>query len=681
MTEEAIPQRQTLEGEAALDLWRQGPGAWNKWIFRHPRWNISFEGGNFSIERNAEGNLSFNGYYFGQGDVDFSKATFGDGDVSFSKANFGDGSVSFCEATFGKGNVDFSKATFGEGDVNFSHTSFGDGDAYFTGANFGNGAVNFDHATFGNGGVYFTAITFGKGNVNFSKTIFGDGGLNFEHTSFGDGDVDFSQATFGEGGVHFTGTTFGKGKVRFPQTTFGSGTVNFMDADFGEGDVNFSQATFGDGGVHFTLAAFGKGRVDFSKTIFGKGDVYFEYTNFGNGPVHFDRATFNDGDVTFRQAQFGKDNLIFSKARFGNGDLNFSFATFEDSQLYFSETTFGKGNIDFSSTNISNLFLSSTTFENSFVKLNNTNLTRLILTPKYFASGSIEAQGLSIKKQGVFDLPSSASKLKSLNLHSASFDGPLTLKGNLSIIPDLRATRYAHQVDLSALTVKLQRRWQKPGLRSDQLHMKAASEVGVISRLSYKFARKKWINLRHFNKLRRLWKRHCWPIKLSRAAEDPLDAARLRRLKEFAETNKDHQAALRFSADENRARRWIETPWLGSILDMTFSFFCNYGQSILRPSFWLGVIFALSMYAYKAKQIPKLVTDSWTDWAQAALLSASNSLPFLPQSRELRTGALKALYDTTDPSSYVDALMITQGALSFVFLFLIGLGLRNRFRL
>ena len=225
--------------------------------------------------------------------------------------------------------------------------------------------------------------------------------------------------------------------------------------------------------------------------------------------------------------------------------------------------------------------------------------------------------------------------MKSLKLQGASFNGPLTLQGNLSVVPDLRATRYTHQVELSDLKVKLPRISPKLG----------------------------------------------WPPKLSRVAQDPQDGPKLRRLKEIAETNKDHQAALRFSADENRAKRWIETSWFGSVLDMAFSFFSNYGQSILRPSFWLGVIFALSMYAYKAKQLPKLATDGWADWAQTALLSASNSLPFLPQSRELRTGALKALYDTTDPSSFIDALMITQGVLSFVFLFLIGLGLRNRFRL
>tara|TARA_R110000744_G_scaffold378387_1_gene494446 strand:+ start:124 stop:309 length:186 start_codon:yes stop_codon:yes gene_type:complete len=61
-------------------------------------------------------------------------------------------------------------------------------------------------------------------------------------------------------------------------------------------------------------------------------------------------------------------------------------------------------------------------------------------------------------------------------------------------------------------------------------------------------------------------------------------------------------------------------------------------------------------------------------------LSVSNSLPFLPQSRDLRTDALKALYPG-DPGFWIDALMIGQGVFSFVFLFLIGLGLRNRFRL
>ena len=88
MTEEVEQKRPTLEGEAALRLWRQGPDAWNSWIDQHPGWNISFEGVDFSTERDPYGNLSFADYHFGDGNVNFSNATFGKGDVRFFGAIF-----------------------------------------------------------------------------------------------------------------------------------------------------------------------------------------------------------------------------------------------------------------------------------------------------------------------------------------------------------------------------------------------------------------------------------------------------------------------------------------------------------------------------------------------------------------------------------------------------------------
>ena len=277
----------------------------------------------------------------------------------------------------------------------------------------------------------------------------------------------------------------------------------------------------------------------------------------------------------------------------------------------FNKASFGDGNLDFT----------------------HTNLRDLLFAPKALGSGDIDAPFLSVERLAFLILPPSADKLKSLNLYGASLDGILALSGKLGIIPDLRATRYSHQVDLSALNVKLPRRWKEFG----------------------------------------------WPPKLSAVTEDPKDAAKLRRLKEIAETNKDHQAALRFSADENRAKRWIETSWFGSVLDMAFSACSNYGQSILRPFVALFLLAAASMGIYK-ELATSTFTAWWKAWEHATLLSISNSLPFLPQSRGLREDALKALYPG-DPGFWIDALMIGQGALSFVFLFLIGLGLRNRFRL
>ncbi len=468
MTEDGKPKPLTLEGETALDLWRQGRDAWNRWIDQHPHAMISFAGVDFSSERDSEGDLSFANYHFGNGHVYFSGATFGDG------------------------NLNFSKATFGDGYVDFSNANFGDG------------------------------------GVNFSKATFGNGGVDFSESTFGNGDVDFSKVSFGNGYVSYYRAIFGNGNITFFDAIFSTGEVSFLGADFGNGHVDFFGADFGTGVV------------------------------------------------------------------------------------ILSETTLGAGKL----------------------VLANASATTFLFDTKHNELEAIEAQGLLVKRWSTLKL-SRTDTLKSVDIQGASFEGPLFVSGGLGIVPDLRSTRSTHQVELGTLTVKLRRAWQG----------------------------------------------FSWPLKLSPVALDPKDAARLRRLKEIAETNKDHQAALRFSADENRARRWIETSWFGSVLDMTFSACSNYGQSILRPFAALSLLAAFSVGLYKKLAVATF-TAWWTDpgWGQSLLLSISNSLPFLPQSRDLREDALKALYPG-DPSLTVDALMITQGILSFVFLFLIGLGLRNRFRL
>jgi len=433
--------------------------------------------------------------------------------------------------------------------------------------------------------------------------------------------------------VDFVAERDSDGKLSFSGYNFVDGSVIFADAKFGDGDVSFSDTIFGDRGVYFTLAKFGNGTLSFNNAQFGNGGVSFEYTDFGNGTLQFFKTRFGNGDLTFREATFGKCTLIFSKGSFGNCNVNFSFAKFEDGRLQFQDITFGKGNIDFSSTTINNLGFSSTTFDDNTLKFNNTNLTKLIFKPQAIESSRIEASGLSIKRQAIFELPVSASTLEFFNLHGSSFDGPLTLSGNIGTVPDLRASRYTHQVDLSALEVKLRR---TPQSRN-------------------------------------------WFKKLSAVAEHPEDAARLRRIKEIAEANKDHQAALRFSADENRAKRWRQTSKLGSILDIAFSALSNYGQSILRPFFGLFFFFCVFTSLYLANST-EMSFEISTGWLQSMLLSASNSLPFLPQSRSVRDEAIKVLH-CVSPSLWVNAIMIGQGILSFIFLFLIGLGLRNRFRL
>ncbi|MAZ33743.1 MAG: hypothetical protein CMO06_11440 [Thalassospira sp.] len=487
--------------------------------------------------------------------------------------------------------------------------------------------INFSSERDVEGNLSFSGYHFGVGDINFSLANFGEGNVDFSGADFGNGNVDFSGTTFGKGEVTFSGAAFGNGNVNFSYVNFGEGGVNFSNTTFGKGYVDFSKATFSEGNLDFSGAAFDDGNVDFSEATFGKGDVDFSMAIFGNGDVNFQGITFGSSNVLFVGTHFGDGIVTFSWSNFGSSNVVFTWATFGKCKLFFSEVTVGNGEVKFD----------MTSFGNSTIAFDKANLEKLTFSPTKIETSYIEAEGLSIKGRAIFSFATNAALLKSFNLHSASFDGPLTITGDISTIPDLRAARYSHQVDLSELNVKLPRVWQGFG----------------------------------------------WPPKLSRVAKAPQDGARLRRLKEIAETNKDHQAALRFSADENRARRWIETSWLGSVLDMAFSAFSDYGQSILRPFVCLFAIFIGWAGFYKS--IAASTLTAWWEgcgWAQAFILSASNSLPFLPQSRDLRAAALETLYGTaTNPGSWVNALMISQGVLSFVFLFLIGLGLRNRFRL
>ncbi|WP_417829793.1 pentapeptide repeat-containing protein [Thalassospira sp.] len=453
--------------------------------------------------------------------------------------------------------------------------------------------------------------------------------------------VDFSNEWTPTNTISFELFRFGDGKVDFSGTKFGDRPVTFSNSEFGKGDVSFTHARFGNGLTDFSMAIFSECNVSFLNSDFGRGNTHFVKTNFKS--ADFAGAYFRDGDVNFSQARI--ESIDLSGITCLAGDLLFRETSF-----------FGEGEIN----------------------LNESKIDRLLFQPETVGSTKIVGYGLTTEHRAVFEFPSSAGELKSLILMGASINGPLILSGNFNIVPDLLASRLSHQAELSSLKINLRRKWEKPGRSGHSLN---PHQAGYIARLIRKIGRSRNIKFTILRSIFSIWTKFFWPIKLSPVAQDAEDAACLRRLKEIAETNKDHQAALRFSADENRARRWIETSWFGSILDMAFSGCSNYGQSILRPFVALILFSSISMGLYK-KHALTTGSEWWTapGWGQSFLLSISNSLPFLPQSRSLREDAIEVLY-AKDPSLWVDAIMIGQGVLSFIFLFLIGLGLRNRFRL
>ncbi len=162
----------------------------------------------------------------------------------------------------------------------------------------------------------------------------------------------------------------------------------------------------------------------------------------------------------------------------------------------------------------------------------------------------------------------------------------------------------------------------------------------------------------------------------------PTDIVAFRRLKELAEENKDHNSALQFHADEMRAKRWHELGFWASLLDMAFSGFSNYGQSVARPAAWLFVTWIGLFCAYT------LPTDEKTWWIRniatkggnAIEFILTNSLPFVSNAKYIRQESMAELFGKAPPD-WLNMLTIGQGVVSFALLFLIGLGLRNRFRI
>ena len=168
----------------------------------------------------------------------------------------------------------------------------------------------------------------------------------------------------------------------------------------------------------------------------------------------------------------------------------------------------------------------------------------------------------------------------------------------------------------------------------------------------------------------------------------PEDIGRFCRLKELAEGQKDHERALEFKAQEILATRQHQNKGLAKILPWCFEKGSNYGRSVLRPlvgltGVWLvfGFLYS-SLSAWCSQSITAFYGQLWNGLA----FSASQMFSLVPGFRESREAALKALFPGMPPDVLslpggFSALTFFQGLLAMALLFLLGLALRNRFRL
>ncbi len=375
--------------------------------------------------------------------------------------------------------------------------------------------------------------------------------------------------------------------------------------------------------------------IDFDNVEFGphapeNGRIDFSGYRFPNGDVSFDGAQFGDGDVLFTGAQFGKGYVWFRDAKFGNGDISFWGAQFGDGDVWFSDAKFGDGVVSFFGAQFGdgNVWFGGAKFGDGNVSFNDAQFGdgNVWFDDAQFGKGDVSFDGASINGPMHF----SPKEFKGdLSFRTARFDDVLILEGNYSSPPDLRSTTTKGHVDLHDLTIEKATKGQSNTERQTR--------------------------------------------------------AKFGRLKELAEGNRHHDAALRFFAEERRALKRSGDLGKGALFETIYDGLCDYGQSIGRPSLFLLGNFILFIIVYFG--IAVLETNSEIDrnyifclLANSFFASFSNVIPFLSKAFEFQPDIFADLFGEPIPLT-VDLARFVQGVISLLLLFLIGLGLRNRFRI
>lgn len=161
-----------------------------------------------------------------------------------------------------------------------------------------------------------------------------------------------------------------------------------------------------------------------------------------------------------------------------------------------------------------------------------------------------------------------------------------------------------------------------------------------------------------------------------RTPTEPDDADKYRRLKELAFNARDHDRAQEFFAFELIAKRGHETRRLKLIPNYLYRGFSGFGRSLWRPSIGLFVVWGAFGVLYSWIAIKNM-----SHLLDGLLFSAAQLFPFLGASKGALADAKAALFGNAALDAWVNALGMIEGGLGILFLFLIGLALRNRFRI
>jgi len=155
------------------------------------------------------------------------------------------------------------------------------------------------------------------------------------------------------------------------------------------------------------------------------------------------------------------------------------------------------------------------------------------------------------------------------------------------------------------------------------------------------------------------------------------DADKYRRLKELSVNARDHDREQMFFAYELIANRGYETRGLKTWPSHLYELFGDFGRSLLRPCSWLfGVWFGFGIF-YRWLETSDKTNHIW----DGLLFSTAQLFPFLGGAKGTLHDAGKVLFGAPPFDTVINVMALAEGGLGILFIFLIGLALRNRFRI
>jgi hypothetical protein len=436
--------------------------------------------------------------------------------------------------------------------------------------------------------------------------------------------VDFSYVDFslfrGEDlrEISFKGYHF-PGKTQFDFAKFGTGTVSFGDVSFERGSTSFVSVEFGPGNISFYRTRFGGIAVLFDNSRWADGHVYFNRTDFGNGIVSFNAAQFGNGTVHFNGARFGRIGVSFKETHFGRGRVSFVKVQFGSGSVSFEKAEFGVGNILFESA--------------------------------VFGEGGVSFKG------ACFDSGELSFRMTRFGRGVLSLVDVKASEGSIHFSSN--GAMHCKEIDFSGAQI------------ASVLNISGIKTAAVVN-----FCHAKLCQPVDFIKTDIDFRRELVCGYFERAVNE-FDASSFRCLRKMAAQTCDRERELDFFVKEKRASYWHGITGTKLALYYLYDWCSDYGRSILRPLLFLLIVWLSFAHAYLGVSDREVSEDS----RQSALvLSASHTIPIYAVSKDARIRAQNILYSKEYTPSAIYYLGVTQSLLSSIFIFLIGLALRNRFR-